>query len=70
MTIFDLPPITAIPALRRRFDRQRKVGKFILAIWHYMSVTRVYFMLDQWFPPTHFEQLKRRYQLKMHVASQ
>jgi putative membrane protein len=50
MNIFDLP-------LRSRFDRYRKVGKFTMPVWLYVSVTDVivYFMLYQWFPSTHFE---------------
>jgi uncharacterized membrane protein YozB (DUF420 family) len=64
MNIFDLAPInaslvtlTVIPALRSRFDRHRKMGKFTMPIWLYVSVTGVivYFMLYQWFP-SHFEE--------------
>jgi putative membrane protein len=64
MKIFDLSPVnaslatqTVIPGLRSRFDRHRKMGKFTMPIWRYVSVTGVIvcFMLYQWFP-SHFEE--------------
>jgi uncharacterized membrane protein YozB (DUF420 family) len=69
--ILPLVFLTVIPALRARFDRHRKMGKFTLPIWLYVSVTGVivYFMLYQWFPSTHFEELKQRYELKARSAS-
>ena len=65
-TILPLVCLTVIPALRARFDRHRKMGKFTLPIWLYVSVTGVvvYFMLYQWFPSSHFDELKKRYELK------
>jgi Predicted membrane protein len=71
-TILPLVFLTVIPALRARFDRHRKMGKFTLPIWLYVSVTGVivYFMLYQWFPSTHFEELKKRYEVKMAAGRQ
>ncbi len=62
--------LTVIPSLRSRFDRHRKMGKFTLPIWLYVSETGVivYFMLYQWFPSTHFEELKKRYEVKIEAA--
>jgi putative membrane protein len=64
--VLPLVIITVIPALRARFDRHRKMGRFTVPIWLYVSVTGVlvYLMLYQWFPSTHFQELKRRYNLK------
>lgn len=69
-TILPLVILTVVPALRARFDRHRKMGKFTLPIWLYVSVTGVivYFMLYQWFPSTHFDELKKRYELKAKVS--
>jgi putative membrane protein len=65
-TILPLVIMTVIPALRARFDRHRRMGLFTMPIWLYVSITGVivYFMLYQWFPSTHFDELKRRYALK------
>ena len=65
-TILPLVIITVIPALRARFDRHRRMGRFTLPIWLYVSITGVivYFMLYQWYPSTHFDELKKRYELK------
>jgi hypothetical protein len=60
--------LTVIPSLRSRFDRHRKMGKFTLPIWLYVSEPGVYFMLYQWFPSTHFEELKKRYEVKIEAA--
>jgi putative membrane protein len=66
-TILPLVIVTVIPALRSRFDRHRKLGRFTMPIWLYVSVTGVivYFMLYKWYPSTHFDELKLRYELKM-----
>ncbi len=53
---FTIPPlviVTLLPALRRRWDKHRRVGRWAMPIWLYVSVTGVivYFMLYQWFPP-------------------
>jgi uncharacterized membrane protein YozB (DUF420 family) len=68
--ILPLVIITVIPALRARFDRHRKLGRFTLPIWLYVSVTGVivYFMLYQWYPSTHFEELKKRYELRTRIS--
>ncbi len=55
MTIFDLPPINATlngPSTLR-----------ICGGW-----ISIYFMLYQWFPSTHFEELKKRYEVKIEAA--
>ena len=45
--------LTLIPAFRRRWDRHRRIARWTMPIWLYVSVTGVlvYFMLYQWFPP-------------------
>jgi putative membrane protein len=65
-TILPLVIVTVIPALRGRFDRHRRMGRFTIPIWLYVSITGVivYFMLYQWYPSTHFDELKKRYELK------
>lgn len=53
ITVLPLVILTVIPAVRSRFDRHRRMGRWTLPIWLYVSVTGVivYFMLYQWFPP-------------------
>jgi uncharacterized membrane protein YozB (DUF420 family) len=65
-TILPLVIITVVPALRARFDRHRRIGRFTMPIWLYVSVTGVivYFMLYQWYPSTHFDELKKRFELR------
>jgi putative membrane protein len=65
-TILPLVIMTLIPALQARFDRHRRMGRFTMPIWLYVSVTGVivYFMLYQWYPSTHLDELKLRYSLK------
>mgnify|MGYP003676978362 CR=1 FL=1 len=50
----NLPMIilTVIPAIRRRFDKHRRIARWTLPIWLYVSVTGVivYLMLYRWFP--------------------
>jgi putative membrane protein len=45
--------ITLIPVFQRRWDRHRRIAKWTMPIWLYVSVTGVlvYLMLYQWFPP-------------------
>jgi uncharacterized membrane protein YozB (DUF420 family) len=52
-TILPLVILSVVPALRRRWDRHRRIGRWAMPIWLYVSVTGVlvYFMLYQWFPP-------------------
>lgn len=52
---FAVPPLvicTLIPAIRARFDKHRRIAKWTLPIWLYVSITGVlvYLMLYQWFP--------------------
>jgi putative membrane protein len=45
--------ITLVPVFQRRWDRHRRLGRWTMPIWLYVSVTGVlvYFMLYKWFPP-------------------
>jgi len=45
--------LTVIPALRARYDKHRRIARWTMPIWLYVSVTGVlvYMMLYQWFPP-------------------
>lgn len=45
--------ITLRRAFREQFDRHKRVAKWTIGIWFYVSVTGilVYFILYQWFPP-------------------
>lgn len=47
--------MTVIPALQARYDKHRRIARWTLPIWLYVSVTGVlvYMMLYQWFPPGH-----------------
>ena len=44
--------LTVIPALRRKFDRHRRIARWTWPIWIYVSVTGVvvYVMLYHWYP--------------------
>ncbi|MDA7643613.1 DUF420 domain-containing protein [Verrucomicrobiales bacterium] len=50
----NLPMIilTVIPACRRRFDKHKRIARWTLPVWLYVSITGVivYLMLYQWFP--------------------
>lgn len=53
---FAVPPLVimaVVPSLRRRWDRHRRIGRWAMPIWLYVSVTGVlvYLMLYRWFPP-------------------
>lgn len=50
--IVPLVFMTVIPALRKRFDRHRKIARWTWPIWMYVSVTGVviYLLLYQIFP--------------------
>jgi uncharacterized membrane protein YozB (DUF420 family) len=52
-TTLPLVIFTLIPALRARYDKHRRIARWTLPIWLYVSVTGVlvYMMLYQWFPP-------------------
>jgi uncharacterized membrane protein YozB (DUF420 family) len=45
---------TVIPALKARYDRHRRIARWTLPVWLYVSVTGVivYMMLYRWYPPT------------------
>ena len=51
--ILPLVIITLVPVFRRRWDKHRRLGRWTMPVWLYVSVTGVlvYFMLYQWFPP-------------------
>lgn len=55
LAFVNLPMIfaTVIPALRRRFEAHKKIARWTLPVWLFVSVTGVlvYLMLYQWFPP-------------------
>lgn len=52
-TVLPLVILTLIPVFRRRWDKHRRIGRWTMPIWLYVSVTGVlvYFMLYQWFAP-------------------
>jgi len=45
--------LTLIPVFRRRWNRHRRIARWTVPIWLYVSVTGVfvYLMLYKWFPP-------------------
>lgn len=51
--VLPLVIVTVVPALRRRWDKHRRIGRWTMPIWLYVSVTGVlvYLMLYQWFRP-------------------
>ena len=51
-TVPVLVVLTVIPALRARYDQHRRIARWTLPVWLYVSVTGVlvYMMLYQWFP--------------------
>ena len=52
-TILPLVIVTLVPVLRRRWDKHRRIGRWTMPVWLYVSVTGVivYLMLYRWFPP-------------------
>ena len=48
-----LAPVTLVRALRERFDQHKRIARWTLPIWFYVSVTGViiYFMLYHWYAP-------------------
>jgi len=50
--IVPLALLTMVRAFRERFDAHRRIARWTLPIWLYVSVTGVliYFMLYHWFP--------------------
>ncbi len=55
LAVLNLPMIimTVVPALRNRFDKHKRMAKWTVPIWLYVSVTGViiYFMCYVWFGP-------------------
>jgi putative membrane protein len=45
--------LTLIPVFRRRWDRHKRIARWTMPIWLYVSVTGVlvYLMVYKWFPP-------------------
>ncbi|MDQ2919123.1 MAG: DUF420 domain-containing protein [Verrucomicrobiota bacterium] len=52
-TILPLVIITVVPTFRKRWDKHRRIGKWTMPIWLYVSVTGVlvYLMLYKWWTP-------------------
>ncbi len=50
--VLPLIAFTVIPALQQRFDAHKRMARWTLPVWLYVSVTGVlvYFMLYLWFP--------------------
>jgi len=46
--------VTLVQVFRRRWDRHRRIARWTIPIWLYVSVTGVlvYLMLYKWFPPS------------------
>lgn len=55
LAVINLPMIimTVVPALRHRFDRHKRMAKWTVPIWIYVSVTGiiVYLMCYVWYGP-------------------
>ena len=51
--ILPLVVITLIQVFRRRWDLHKRIARWTLPIWLYVSITGVlvYLMLYKWFPP-------------------
>lgn len=53
LAVVNVPLIilTVVPALRKRFDKHRRIARWTLPSWLYVSVTGVlvYFMCYQWY---------------------
>lgn len=51
--ILPLVILTLVPVFARRWDRHRRLGRWTMPIWLYVSVTGVlvYLILYRWFPP-------------------
>jgi putative membrane protein len=52
LAILPLLAVTIVPALQQRFDAHKRMARWTLPIWLYVSVTGVlvYLMLYIWFP--------------------
>lgn len=62
MLVVPLVVMTVLPAMKERFDRHRRMGRFTMPVWLYVSVTGVlvYFMLYRWFPSDDLKNRKSR----------
>jgi putative membrane protein len=60
--IAALVPMTVSRALRQRFDRHRRIGRWTMPIWIYVSITGVlvYLMNYQWFPSSHWQTIQEK----------
>ncbi len=61
MAVVPMVLATVIPALRRRWDKHKRIARWTLPVWLYVSVTGVlvYLMLYQWFPSEHLAEIGR-----------
>ena len=52
--VLPLVIVTLVPVFQRRWDKHRRLGRWTMPIWLYVSVTGVlvYLMLYKWFPPS------------------
>jgi uncharacterized membrane protein YozB (DUF420 family) len=52
-TILPLVIITVVPTFRKRWDKHRRMGRWTMPIWLYVSVTGVlvYELLYRWYSP-------------------
>jgi uncharacterized membrane protein YozB (DUF420 family) len=52
-TILPLVIITLVPTFQRRWDKHKRIGRWTMPIWLYVSVTGVivYLLLYKWYPP-------------------
>ena len=59
-TTLPLVILTLIPVFRRRWDKHRRIARWTMPIWLYVSVTGVlvYLMLYRWFPPANLALLR------------
>jgi putative membrane protein len=50
--VLPLVIITLVPVIRRRWDKHRRIARWTMPVWLYVSVTGVlvYLMLYVWFP--------------------
>ena len=53
VVVLPMVILTVVPALRARYDKHRRIARWTLPVWLYVSVTGVlvYLMLYRWFPP-------------------
>ena len=63
LAMINLPMIilTVIPAVRQRFDKHRRIARWTLPVWLYVSVTgvMVYFLLYHLFPSEMLQHIPR-----------